>query len=130
MIYYHHHHLFVVCAAFEVFCSGTWKAVEYLRVESGSMTMRLFENGHVLDDVKPFQRLRLRSRKATTIDCTTFLRLGVDVCVLYQKDEVTPEDDLEPVCIYIYFPCAFWFLVVRFCVCVWCRYGLMQRLYP
>ncbi|CAN7031431.1 unnamed protein product [Brassica rapa subsp. trilocularis] len=94
--YYQLNHTFDPCP-FEVFCSGTWKAVEYLRVESGSMTMRLFENGHVLDDVKPFQKLRLRSRKATTIDCTTFLRHGVDVCVLYQKDEVTPEDDLEPV---------------------------------
>lgn len=73
--------------------------MEYLRVERGSMTMRLLEKGHVLDDVKPFQWLRLRSRKATTIDCTTFLRHGVDVCVLYQKDEATPEDDQDPVCI-------------------------------
>ncbi|KAJ4881088.1 SNF2 domain-containing protein CLASSY 1 [Raphanus sativus] len=94
--YYQLNHTFDPCA-FEVFSSGTWKAVEYLRVESGSMTMRLLEKGHVLDDVKPFQWLRLRSRKATTIDCTTFLRHGVDVCVLYQKDEVTPEDDLDPV---------------------------------
>ncbi|KAJ4872089.1 SNF2 domain-containing protein CLASSY 1 [Raphanus sativus] len=94
--YYQLNHTFDPCP-FEVFSSGTWKAVEYLRVERGSMTMRLLEKGHVLDDVKPFQWLRLRSRKATTIDCTTFLRHGVDVCVLYQKDEATPEDDQDPV---------------------------------
>jgi len=77
--------------AFEVFCWGTWKAVEYLRIENGTMTMRLLENGQVLDDIKPFQRLRIRSRKATLIDCTSFLRPGIDVCVLYQRDEETPE---------------------------------------
>jgi len=80
-----------VVAAFEVFCWGTWKAVEYLRIENGTMTMRLLENGQVLDDIKPFQRLRLRSRKATLVDCTSFLRPGIDVCVLYQRDEETPE---------------------------------------
>ncbi|CAH2078793.1 unnamed protein product [Thlaspi arvense] len=96
--YYQLNHSFDPCP-FEVFCSGTWKPVEHLRIENGTMTMRLLENGHVLEDVRPYQRLRLRSRKATPIDCTSFLRHGVDVCVLYQKnvslDEDTPEHDLE-----------------------------------
>ncbi|ESQ55697.1 hypothetical protein EUTSA_v10024231mg [Eutrema salsugineum] len=98
--YYELNHSFDPCP-FEVFCSGTWKAVEYLRIENGVMAMQLLENGHVLEDVRPFQRLRLRSRKATSIDCNSFLRHGVDVCVLYHKsvslDEETPEHDMEPV---------------------------------
>ncbi|CAD5324704.1 unnamed protein product [Arabidopsis thaliana] len=65
--YFEVNHPFNPCP-FEVFCWGTWKAVEYLRIENGTMTMRLLENGQVLDDIKPFQRLRLRSRKATLVD--------------------------------------------------------------
>ncbi|ESQ42062.1 hypothetical protein EUTSA_v10012460mg [Eutrema salsugineum] len=78
---------------FEIFSSGTWKAVEYLRIEDGKMTIRLVENVYVLEDIRPFQRLRLRSRKATLSDCTCFLRPGIDVCVLYPLYE----DDPEPV---------------------------------
>lgn len=76
-----------------MFYSGTWKAVEYIRIEHGSMMVRLLENGYALEDIRPFQRLRLRSRKATLSDCTCFLRPGIDVCVLYPLNE----DDLEPV---------------------------------
>ncbi|CAH2072283.1 unnamed protein product [Thlaspi arvense] len=78
---------------FEIFCSGTWKAVEYIRIEDGNMTIRLLEDAYVLEDIRPFQRLRLRSRKATLSDCICFLRSGIDVCVLYPLHE----DDLEPV---------------------------------
>ncbi|KAL1205510.1 SNF2 domain-containing protein CLASSY 1 [Cardamine amara subsp. amara] len=94
--YYELNHPFNPCP-FEVFCSGTWKAVEYLRIENGMMTMRLLENGLVLDDIRPFQRLRLRSRKATLFDCTSFLRPGLDVCILYQKDVGLDEETPEPV---------------------------------
>ncbi|CAE6074662.1 unnamed protein product [Arabidopsis arenosa] len=94
--YFEFNHPFNPCP-FEVFCWGTWKAVEYLRIENGTMTMRLLENGQVLDDIRPFQRLRLRSRKATLIDCTSFLRPGIDVCVLYQKDVTLDEETPEPV---------------------------------
>ncbi|XP_019098277.1 PREDICTED: SNF2 domain-containing protein CLASSY 1-like isoform X2 [Camelina sativa] len=94
--YFDFNHPFNQCP-FEVFCSGTWKAVEYLRIENGAMTMRLLENGQVLDDIRPFQRLRLRSRKATLVDCTSFLRPGLDVCVLYQKDVTVDEETTEPV---------------------------------
>ncbi|XP_010420880.1 PREDICTED: SNF2 domain-containing protein CLASSY 2-like isoform X1 [Camelina sativa] len=78
---------------FEFFCSGTWKAVEHIRIEDGKMAIRLLENGYVLEDIRPFQRLRLRSRKATLTDCICFLRPDIDVCVLYPLHE----DDLEPV---------------------------------
>uniref|UniRef100_A0A1J3DA00 SNF2 domain-containing protein CLASSY 2 n=1 Tax=Noccaea caerulescens TaxID=107243 RepID=A0A1J3DA00_NOCCA len=78
---------------FEIFCSNTWKAVEYIRIEDGNMVIRLLENAYVLEDIRPFQRLRLRSRKATLSDCICFLRPGIDVCVLYLLNE----DDLEPV---------------------------------
>ncbi|KFK33843.1 hypothetical protein AALP_AA5G067200 [Arabis alpina] len=87
--YYQLNHPFDPCP-FEVFSSGTWKAVEYLEIEKGTMRIRLLEDGLVLDDVKPFQRLRLRSRKATLIDCSTFLRPGIDCCVLYQTNDQEP----------------------------------------
>lgn len=82
-----------VYIAFEIFSSDTWKPVEYIRIEHGNMTVPLLENGYMLEDIRPFQRLRLRSRKATLNDCTCFLRPGIDVCVLYPLHE----DDLEPV---------------------------------
>ncbi|EOA19812.1 hypothetical protein CARUB_v10000058mg [Capsella rubella] len=78
---------------FEFFYSGTWKAVEHIRIEDGRMAIRLLENVYVLEDIRPFQRLRLRSRKATLTDCICFLRPDIDVCVLYRLHE----DDLEPV---------------------------------
>lgn len=68
--------------------------MEYIRIQHGKMTVPLLENGYILEDIRPFQRLRLRSRKATLNDCTCFLRPGIDVCVLYPLHE----DDLEPVC--------------------------------
>lgn len=67
--------------------------MEYIRIEDGNMVIRLLENAYVLEDIRPFQRLRLRSRKATLSDCICFLRPGIDVCVLYLLNE----DDLEPV---------------------------------
>ncbi|KAH0860345.1 LOW QUALITY PROTEIN: hypothetical protein HID58_088606 [Brassica napus] len=78
---------------FEIFSCGTWNPVEYIRIQHGKMTVPLLENGYILEDIRPFQRLRLRSRKATLNDCTCFLRPGIDVCVLYPLHE----DDLEPV---------------------------------
>ncbi|RID41625.1 hypothetical protein BRARA_J01574 [Brassica rapa] len=78
---------------FEIFSCGTWKPVEYIRIQHGKMTVPLLENGYILEDIRPFQRLRLRSRKATLNDCTCFLRPGIDVCVLYPLHE----GDLEPV---------------------------------
>lgn len=67
--------------------------MEYIRIEDGRMTIRLLESGYVLEDIRPFQRLRLRSRKANLSDCICFLRPDIDVCVLYRLHE----DDLEPV---------------------------------
>ncbi|KAF8113428.1 hypothetical protein N665_0050s0078 [Sinapis alba] len=78
---------------FEIFSSGTWKPMKYIKIEHGKMTVPLLENGYILEDIRPFQRLRLRSRKATLNDCTCFLRPGIDVCILYPLHE----DDLEPV---------------------------------
>ncbi|CAN8268397.1 unnamed protein product [Cochlearia groenlandica] len=92
--YYHLNHPFDPCP-FEVFCWGTWKAAEYLSIDNGTMSMHLLENGFVLDDIKPFQRLRLRSRKSTLADCTFFLRPGVDVCVLYQKDVINSDQETQ-----------------------------------
>ncbi|CAE6112231.1 unnamed protein product [Arabidopsis arenosa] len=90
--FYNLKHPFDPCP-FEFFCSGTWKPVEYMRIQDGMMTIRLLENGYVLEDIRPFQRLRLRSRKAALSDCICFLRPDIDVCVLYRLHE----DDLEPV---------------------------------
>lgn len=67
--------------------------MEYIRIEDGRMAIRLLDNGYVLEDICPFQRLRLRSRKATLSDCTCFLRPDIDVCILYPPHE----DEFEPV---------------------------------
>lgn len=84
---------------FEAFFHDSWKTVELIRIEDGTMTMHLKDNQCYTEEKRPFSNLRIRSRKATLSDCTYFLRPGVDVCVLSasQNVECSDEENEEPV---------------------------------
>lgn len=73
--------------------------MELIRIEDGTMTMHLKDNQCYTEERRPFSNLRIRSRKATSSDCTCFLRPGIDVCVLSasQDAECSDEENEEPV---------------------------------
>ncbi|CAJ1858568.1 unnamed protein product [Sphenostylis stenocarpa] len=66
--------------AFEAFLSGSWKAVELIKIESGTASLLSIDNHYMEKDL--FSDIRIRSRKATLSDCINFLRPGIDICVL------------------------------------------------
>ncbi|KAH9767286.1 SNF2 domain-containing protein CLASSY 1 [Citrus sinensis] len=84
---------------FEAFFHDSWRTVELIRIEDGTMTMHLKDNQCYTEERRPFSNLRIRSRKATSSDCTCFLRPGIDVCVLSasQDAECSDEENEEPV---------------------------------
>ncbi|TKY47586.1 SNF2 domain-containing protein CLASSY 1 [Spatholobus suberectus] len=69
-------------AAFEAFLSGSWQAVELIKIESGTMSLHFMDNHHMTMEKGLFSDVRIRSRKATLSDCSYFLRPGIDICVL------------------------------------------------
>ncbi|KAJ7963916.1 SNF2 domain-containing protein CLASSY [Quillaja saponaria] len=75
---------------FEAFLFGSWQAVELIRIEEGTMTMHLLDTHYAINR-GPFSDLRIRSRKATLSDCS-FLRPGMDVCVL-EKSQCSDNSD-------------------------------------
>ncbi|ESR49053.1 SNF2 domain-containing protein CLASSY 1 [Citrus sinensis] len=84
---------------FEAFFHDSWRTVELIRIKDGTMTMHLKDNQCYTEKRRPFSNLRIRSRKATSSDCTCFLRPGIDVCVLSasQDAECLDEENEEPV---------------------------------
>ncbi|XAR65978.1 Thymine dioxygenase [Bertholletia excelsa] len=74
-------HPFDACP-FEAFEYGSWQAVECLKIRNGSITMLLVDGENFIEENVTISNLRIRSRKATLMDCTCFLRPGLDVCVL------------------------------------------------
>ncbi|GAV83780.1 SNF2_N domain-containing protein/Helicase_C domain-containing protein [Cephalotus follicularis] len=84
---------------FEAFFNGSWQIVELIRVEDGIMTMHFLDDQYLIEERRPFSKLRVRSRQATLIDCTCFLRPGIDICVLSssQNSEGSDGENQEPV---------------------------------
>ncbi|KAG8380895.1 hypothetical protein BUALT_Bualt06G0064300 [Buddleja alternifolia] len=80
-------------SAFEAFWSGSWKPVERLKVADGAISTNIADNGDVIEEDIPLSHLRIRSRKATWSDCTSFLRQGVDVCVFSTPPKSEDSDD-------------------------------------
>ncbi|KAL0299335.1 UNVERIFIED_CONTAM: SNF2 domain-containing protein CLASSY 2 [Sesamum radiatum] len=85
---------------FEAFWAGSWQPVERLKIGDGAISTHIVENGVVVEEDIPMSHLRIRSRKAMPFDCTSFLRPGVDVCVLSASQNSENTDDernAEPV---------------------------------
>ncbi|KVI04834.1 Helicase, C-terminal [Cynara cardunculus var. scolymus] len=85
---------------FEAYWCGSWIPVERLRIRNGVVSMFIINKGDTTEETIPMSDLRITSRKATLMDCTCFLRPGIDVCVHapYQAAEEESNDkNLNPV---------------------------------
>ncbi|KAG9439628.1 hypothetical protein H6P81_019793 [Aristolochia fimbriata] len=85
-------------SAFEVFHQGSWQPTECVRIKQGGIFLKLehhdFESkGEVL-----IKSLRLRSRKATSVDCQHILGPGTDVCLFSSHPNSTSQnqENLQP----------------------------------
>ncbi|KAL6503774.1 SNF2 domain-containing protein [Orobanche gracilis] len=67
---------------FEAFWSGSWQPVEQLSISDGAITTHIVDDGEIIEEDIPMSHVRLRSREATWSDCASFLRPGIDICVL------------------------------------------------
>jgi hypothetical protein len=85
--------------AFEALCCGSWQSVELIQIRDGAMTVHFVDSHHRIEEKGPFSNVRVKSRKATSSDCTCFLRPGIDVCVLSSSERAknTGEGNSEPV---------------------------------
>lgn len=86
-------------AAFEALCKGSWQTVKSISIKNATITLNFLNNQRMIKDKSPFPNLRIRSRQATSSDCTCFLRPGVDVCVIStsQKAKSKNEELKHPV---------------------------------
>ncbi|GAB2280534.1 SNF2 domain-containing protein CLASSY [Dionaea muscipula] len=79
---------------FEVFYHGEWKTVERLQISNGIIAFSLAGIGYLIDQRGLLSSLRLRPRKATSSDCTCFLRPGIDVrllCISKHSEDLQEE---------------------------------------
>ena len=84
-------------SAFEVFHEGSWHAADLISIQDGSISVRakcptptMLENIHT-------DFMRMRSRKATSLDCCKFLKPGIDVCALLPQPASSNSDhDSQP----------------------------------
>nr|KYP73095.1 DNA repair and recombination protein RAD54 [Cajanus cajan]KYP73146.1 DNA repair and recombination protein RAD54 [Cajanus cajan] len=84
---------------FEAVAFGSWQAVEFIKVEGGTLSMHFVDNYHMAMEKGPVSDIRIRSRKATLSDCSRFLRPGIDVCVLSAPQQSDDSDaiNVDPV---------------------------------
>ncbi|KAL2317089.1 hypothetical protein Fmac_030965 [Flemingia macrophylla] len=84
---------------FEAVAFGSWQAVKFIKVEAGTLSMHFVDNYHMTMEKGPASDIRIRSRKATSSDCSRFLRPGIDVCVLSapQKSDDSDAININPV---------------------------------
>ncbi|KAG9142153.1 hypothetical protein Leryth_007601 [Lithospermum erythrorhizon] len=93
---HHNRHPFDVCP-FEVYWCDEWKEVDRLRISGGHITTHVVNDGETFEANIRMSSLRLRSRKATELDCTCFLRPGVDICVFTNSYRVDNSDEEKSV---------------------------------
>lgn len=77
-------------------CCGSWQAVEKIRIRNGLITLHLVNDQFMVLERGPYSDFRVRSRQATSSDCTCFLRPGVDVCVLSFSNNMENLDMQSP----------------------------------
>ncbi|KAL3653440.1 SNF2 domain-containing protein [Castilleja foliolosa] len=82
---------------FETFWSDTWKPVERLTINNGGVWSHIVSNREVTEQEIPVANIRVRSRKATSSDCISFLRAGVDICVQLPQSNKSEDAHDEPV---------------------------------
>ncbi|XP_012571350.1 LOW QUALITY PROTEIN: SNF2 domain-containing protein CLASSY 1-like [Cicer arietinum] len=65
---------------FEAVLSGSWQPVKLIRIESGTTALHFIHTRQIQNPLSP--DIRIKSRKATLSDCSSFLRPGIDISVL------------------------------------------------
>ncbi|KAK9742299.1 hypothetical protein RND81_03G162500 [Saponaria officinalis] len=81
---------------FEIFYQGSWKAVERLRINDGTIVFRFVDLGYLYEQKVFLSTLRLRPRRATMADCTCILRPGADVSVFSNPESSEESSDDAP----------------------------------
>ncbi|CAM0145077.1 unnamed protein product [Urochloa decumbens] len=76
----HHNHP-IGAVPFEAFHNGSWHGVNSIRIRNGGLFVKFVYSGSAVEHNIDGDYLRLRSRKATCLDCSHVLRPGADVCV-------------------------------------------------
>lgn len=71
----------IFLTAFEAFHNGSWHGVHSIRIQNGAHFAKFVYSGSAVEHNIYGYYLRLRSRKATCLDCSHVLRPGADVCV-------------------------------------------------
>ncbi|KAF7816520.1 SNF2 domain-containing protein CLASSY 1-like isoform X2 [Senna tora] len=84
---------------FETIYNGSWHALEFITIKGGMLALNFKDNNYVVMEKGPFPDIRIRSKKATTSDCSRFLRPGIDICVLSTSPNNNSSDEkrLNPV---------------------------------
>ncbi|KAK4267930.1 hypothetical protein QN277_024648 [Acacia crassicarpa] len=81
---------------FEAILQGSWQALRYLAIERGTMVLHFKDNNYVVREKAPISDIRIKSRKATVSDCSSFLRPGIDICVLSSFQSTNGSDRKSP----------------------------------
>ncbi|KAG1371519.1 SNF2 domain-containing protein CLASSY 2 [Cocos nucifera] len=78
---------------FEAFYDGSWHGTKHVSIKSGSIFVQFDHRGSMLQDKIHGDCLRMRSRKASSFDCSHFLKPGIDVCVLSAHPIATSSEE-------------------------------------
>ncbi|CAJ2644126.1 unnamed protein product [Trifolium pratense] len=65
---------------FEVVLNGSWQPVELIKIESGITTLHFMDTQQIQSPLS--SDIRIKSRKATSSDCSNFLRPRIDISML------------------------------------------------
>jgi DNA repair and recombination RAD54-like protein len=60
--------------------NGSWQPVELIKIESGKTTLHFMDTQQIQSPLS--SDIRIKSRKATSSDCSNFLRPGIDISML------------------------------------------------
>ncbi|CAK8566439.1 unnamed protein product [Lathyrus sativus] len=67
---------------FEAVLSGSWQPVKLIEVEFGKTTLHFMNSQQIQTPLSSSSDIRIGSRKATSSDCSYFLRSGIDISML------------------------------------------------
>ncbi|CAI8597382.1 unnamed protein product [Vicia faba] len=67
---------------FEAVLSGSWQPVKHIEVSSGKTTLHFMDTQQIQTPLSSSSDIRIGSRKATSSDCSNFLRSRMDISML------------------------------------------------
>ncbi|AES78270.2 chromatin remodeling complex subunit [Medicago truncatula] len=73
---------------FEAIRNDSWQPVELIKIDFGKTTLHFMDTQQMQTPLS--SDIRIRSRKATSFDCSSFLRRGMDISMLQISDQFRP----------------------------------------